>query len=71
MGCTDSEGRTPLHAAVERSSARFVHVANVLMENDAFTEVRNAKGRLPVETALEEKSDAMAALIMRYMSKAR
>ena len=71
IGSTDTFGRTPLHAAVDRCNARFVNVANALLENDAFTEVGDASGRLPVQKALEERSDAMAALIIRHMSKGR
>eukprot|EP00117_Sycon_ciliatum_P011592 scpid34405/ scgid2875/ len=64
------ENRTlsgPLHLAAERN---FVHVARLLLDNEAPTQAGGVGGKLPVEIALEAKNDELAAVIMRNMSKA-
>ena len=67
LSIKDSDGRSALHATVERKN--FVHVAKVLMENDAPTEEKDSAGKMAVEYALKQENDEMAALILRNMTQ--
>lgn len=63
----DKNGRTALHIAVER---KLVHIAGQLMENEVPCEEKDLSGKMPVEIALENKDDEMAALIIKNMTQA-
>eukprot|EP00117_Sycon_ciliatum_P009432 scpid37883/ scgid3891/ len=61
-------GETALHLAAERN---FVHVARnlLLYDKDAPVGQRDVHGRLPVEIAIKERHDKLAALLIKAMKK--
>ena len=58
----------PLHVAAQRN---FFYVAQLLLDADAPTDTKSEDGKLAVELAIEERSDDVAALIMKRMGKER
>ena len=58
----------PLHVTAKRN---FFYVARILLDGEAPTDSLNDEGKVPLEVALEEKNDDVAALIVQRMSKAR
>ena len=68
LSALGTNGCSALHVTVKRD---FVHVAQVLMENGAPTEVKDGDGQIALELALKEGNDEMAAMIMKNMTQAR
>ena len=64
----DYPADNPLHICAKRN---FVYVARLLLDGGVPTDAVSEDGRLPVEVALEERNDDVAALIIKQMSKAR
>ena len=63
-------GATALHVAAERN---FFYVAHGLLiyDKDAPLDKRGASGKLPVEVAMDNGYDKIAALMIKSMDSAR
>lgn len=58
----------PLHVCAARG---FFYVARLLLDGEVPTEAMNEDGMMPIDVALAERNDEVAALIIQRMPKAR
>ena len=67
LSTKDEKGRTCTHLAIDRG---YLHVVKALVDHGAPTDLLDSDQHLPVEYAIRDGNDELAALLLRSMDKA-